>query len=172
MPSFRSPSSTKARTDTSVFAGTSRVNCKLSRSSKAKCINDYDRPVTRKEMYSENFREERGFFTRLFSSTQEGRGLQTGNRLIGSDQLSSPSYIRDGHVSHDQVSGSSRHVGDVVGLVRRLPSCLHPGRMSKIPVLVLVRLPMDLHGAQFLDSWFCFNIWTTDWTFIRQARDS
>ena len=72
--------------------------------------------------------------------------MQIGDRLVGSDQLSSPSYIRDGHVSHDQVSGSSGHVGDVVGLVRRLPSCPHPGRMSKIPVLVLV-LPFALNSG-------------------------
>ena len=122
-PPFRSPSSTKARPASPVSTGTSRVNCELSRSSKAKCVNDYDRPVTRKEMYSENVRNRVRFLFPCFSSTQEGRGLETGDRLVGSEQLSSPGYIRDGHVSQGQVSGSSGYVGDVAGLVRRLPSC-------------------------------------------------
>ena len=169
-PPFRSPSSTKVRPASPVSTGSSRVNCELSRSSKAKCVNDCDRPVTRKEMYSENVRDRVRFLFPSFSSTQEGRVLETGDRLVGSKQLSSPSYIRDGHVSQGKVSGSSGHVGDVVGLVQRLPSCPHPGRLSKIPVFSCRRhslhvssppvrpdlQPMGLHGgsetAKALDS--------------------
>ena len=102
-------------------------------------LNDYNKPVTRKEMYSENVRDRVRFVFLCFSSTQGGRGLETGDRLVGSDQLYSPGYIRDGHVSQCKVSGSSGHVGDVVGLVRRLPSCPDPGRLSKIPVFLAWR---------------------------------
>ena len=91
------------------------------------------------------------FFSPCFSSTQEGRGLATDNSLVGSKQLSSPGYIRDGHVSQGKASGSSGQgrwtssgqrrwtTGDVAGLIRRLPLCPHSGRLSEIPVFSRTR---------------------------------
>ena len=111
-PPFRSPSSTKARPASPVTTGPSRINFELSKSSKAKRVKDCDRSFIRKEIVSENVRDRARFLFPYFSSTQEGGRLKTGDRLVGSEQLSSPGYIRDGHVSQGKISGSSRHVGD------------------------------------------------------------
>ena len=43
-----------------------------------------------KEMYSENVRNRVRFLLPCFSSTQEGRGFEIGDRLVGSEQLSEP----------------------------------------------------------------------------------